>query len=253
MKQCTGIPAATNKIVHIHLKLFQAYANSTDSQRMQNNTVIWINHIQFANSVLENQGLHDSKVLCTCWRPRCLLRWSARANLLSQTVHANDLIPVCFRLCRANLSDRANVHLHDGKVQRNGFSPVWLRECAFKWYSREYHLPQPGCGHWKGFSPRWVRMCASKWCFLEHRFVQPEMKAWANWMSNLRVKTAKKHQLLRPASVYRYRIVHRNVRKVCYFSTNLSSFFYIKLSNFSKKNPGGFPRFIRCHKWKSLN
>lgn len=67
------------------------------------------------------------------WRLRWRARWSERANARSQCWHLNGLTPVCFLMCRVSSSDRANFQLHPSQLHLYGFSPVWVRWCAFKW------------------------------------------------------------------------------------------------------------------------
>ena len=69
--------------------------------------------------------------------PQCLfmwrLRWSLLANVLSHRWHRKGLLPVCFLRCLVSSSDRANLQSHSGHEQLYGFSPVWVRLCAFRW------------------------------------------------------------------------------------------------------------------------
>lgn len=58
----------------------------------------------------------------------CSVKWSERENDLVHNLHRNGLMPVCFRKCLVNSSERANRHSHPFQVQIYGFSPKSKRK-----------------------------------------------------------------------------------------------------------------------------
>ena len=72
---------------------------------------------------------------------KCKARWSLRAKARSQSLHAYGRIPVCFLMCLPSSSDLENFQPHPSQLHMYGFSPVWLRKCAFMWLALWYVLP----------------------------------------------------------------------------------------------------------------
>ena len=74
----------------------------------------------------------NQRMLLSCLL-RCSARWSDLEKALSHILHWKGRSPVCLRMCRVSSSERANFQPHSFHVQTYGFSPVWVRRCAFKW------------------------------------------------------------------------------------------------------------------------
>ena len=86
-----------------------------------------IYHIYFSEIFLVTK-IHNPFLCLFTWS----VRWSDLEKALVQIWHLNGLTPVCFRLCLVNSSDRANFQPQSDQGQVYGFSPVWVRKCAYK-------------------------------------------------------------------------------------------------------------------------
>ena len=110
---------------------------------------------------------HENGFSPVCVR-KCTFKLDKLEHSLPQSPHSKTgLSTLCTSWCLLKLQDDENVFEHISHV--NGFSPVWVRLCTFKFDKLVHSFPH--VSHLKtGLSPLWISLCLFKLLDTENVF-----------------------------------------------------------------------------------